>query len=317
MRVTLVVLAVLSAAPAAAAPRPVTVFLERNGQTVERRNGGEVRIPKFGGGDRAWNAMVSCVKEQFAPFQIEIVERRPAGSDHITALVGGKASMIGLNDRTTAGIGPYDGSVLRGSLVHVFSQVGPGERDHENLCAVTAHEVGHALGLDHTYKCGDVMSYFNDECGPQRFLDADMPCGESEERTCATGDETQNSYRRLASLVGLKGKAPAPEPEPPPAVVEDDEEEYEESEETTDSSADPWDGPAFVPESYEDSTDDSAEDEPSTRESDEAEGVVDTDDTQEEDPAVHTRECEGVSERRQRWSRPSSRRERDRRRGYR
>jgi hypothetical protein len=284
MRVTLVVLAVLSAAPAAAAPRPVTVFLERNGQTVERRNAGEVRIPKFGGGDRAWNAMVSCVKEQFAPFQIEIVERRPSGSDHITALVGGKASMIGLSDRTTAGIGPYDGSVLRGALVHVFSQVGPGERDAANLCAVTAHEVGHALGLDHTYTCGDMMSYFNDECGPQTFLDVEMPCGESEERTCATGDETQTSYRRLASLVGLKGRTLAPEPE------EDD----------------PWDGRSFVPESYDDS-DDSEQTEEVEQE---VERVEDTDDSEQPTPAVPSRECSGSADHRPRWSDRSSRRNR-------
>jgi hypothetical protein len=262
MRVTLVVLAVLSAAATAvAAPRPVTVYLERNGQTVERRNGGEVRIPKFGGGDRAWTAMVSCVKEQFAPFQIEIVERRPAGSDFITALVGGKASMIGLNDRTTAGIGPYGGSVLRDALVHVFSQVA-GERDPETLCATTAHEVGHALGLDHTYKCGDVMSYFNDECGTQTFMDVDVPCGENEERECGNGDETQNSYRRLVSLVGLKGGTSAPEPGP--AVLDDEEQDDDESE----TAADPWDGPAFVPESDDDSADTSAEDEPPTVESD-------------------------------------------------
>ena len=267
MRVTLVVLAVLSAAaPAVAAPRPVTVFLDRSGQAP---------IPKFGGGDRAWNAMVACVKQQFAPFQIEIVERRPAGRDHITALVGGKASMVGLNDRTTAGIGPHDGSVLRGARVHVFSQV-IGEREHENLCATTAHEVGHALGLDHTYKCGDVMSYFNDECGPQTFLDEDMPCGESEERACASGEDTQNSYRRLASLVGLKTSATAPEPP--------DEEDV-----------DVWDGPAFVPESYEDDpapTEDTTEDD-----------EVDESEDEQEEPPARARECEGHVRQDRRWSR--------------
>jgi hypothetical protein len=303
MRVTLVVLAVLSAAPAAAAPRPVTVFLERNGQTVERRNGDEVRIPRFGGGDRAWNAMVSCVKEQFAPFQIEIVERRPAGSDHITALVGGKASMIGMSDRTTAGIGPYDGSVLRGALVHVFSQVGPGERDHAGLCAVTAHEVGHALGLDHTYKCGDVMSYFNDECGPQTFLDVDMPCGESEERTCATGDETQNSYRRLASLVGLKRAATAPEPmpEPMPALDDDD----------LDTSGDPWDGPAFAPEAYDDDAEYFDDNDSTPVQADdavEAREVEEVDDTEDTQQPVRTHECEGASSRQPRWTEPAPRR---------
>ncbi len=201
--VVLLLLAVLSA-PASAAEQPIIVFLERSGKVVPRGDD-TVAIPRFGGGDRAWTAMVACVKEQFSAFQVEIVDQRPRGGEFITAVVGGKASQLGLDDSTTNGIGPYDGSVLRTATVHVFSRVGTGERDVANLCAVTAHEVGHALGLDHEYKCGDVMSYFNDECGPQRFLDVDVPCGEESERACATGDATQNSYRRLAALVGLKG----------------------------------------------------------------------------------------------------------------
>ncbi len=207
MRVTLVVLcAVAASAVAAPSSRPVTVFLERGGD-------GET-IPRFGGGDRVWAATVGCVKQHFAPFQVDIVDQRPRGSDFITAVVGGKASMLGLNDRTTNGVGPYDGSVLRTATVHVFSQVGTGERDVANLCAVAAHEIGHALGLDHSYTCGDVMSYFNDECGTQRFLDTEGPCGEGASRDCANGDETQNSFQRLAQNVGLRGGA-APKVEQP------------------------------------------------------------------------------------------------------
>ena len=199
MRVTLVVLGALSASAAAAAAssRPVTVFLDRGGDGKT--------IPRFGGGDRVWAATVACVRQHFAPFQVDITDARPRGSDFITALVGGKASMLGLDDQTTNGVGPYDGSVLRTATVHVFSQVGTGERDPANLCAVTAHEIGHSLGLDHSYQCGDVMSYFNDECGAQQFLDVDAPCGEDSERDCATGDATQNSFQRLAQNVGLRG----------------------------------------------------------------------------------------------------------------
>ncbi len=202
-----------SAGAASAAPRGVTVFLERNGTTVERR-GGEVEIPRFGGGDRAWTSVVTCVKQQFAPFLIDIVEQQPARGDFITAVVGGRASLLGLDDRSTNGVGPYDGSVIPNAVVHIFSRVGTGERDTENLCAVTVHEVSHALGLDHTYKCGDVMSYFLDRCGPRRFLDVDAPCGEEGARECGDGEETQNSYRRVAAAVGLRSSDPRPAPEP-------------------------------------------------------------------------------------------------------
>lgn len=226
MRVTLVVLASFGAAavaPAAAfaAPTPVTVYLERNGQTVTARSGDEVAIPRFGGGDRAWTQLVACVKDRFSPFQVTITDRAPGRGDHITALVGGRASMLGLSDRTTNGIGPYSGEVIPNATVHIFSQVGTGERDIDNLCAVTSHEIGHSLGLDHSHLCGDVMSYYNDECGTQQFLDADAPCGETADRDCSNGDATQNSYRRLVSLVGLRPGAAGTGPQPPRTAPDD------------------------------------------------------------------------------------------------
>lgn len=223
------------------------MFLERGGQTVTTRDGDEVAIPRFGGGDRAWTALVACVKDRFAPFQVDITDRRPARGPFITALVGGRASMVGLDDSTTNGIGPYDGTVLRTATVHIFSQVGTGERDVENLCAVTAHEVGHSLGLDHEYQCGDIMSYFNDECGTQAFLDVDAPCGEDSERGCSNGDETQNSYQRLAQLVGLRSDAAAAGPQPavqaPAAEEDDDDEEYDASDDVFDEASSDGDEP--------------------------------------------------------------------------
>lgn len=197
-----------------AAPRPVTVFLERNGRVVDHE-GEEVEIPRYGGGDVAWGKVVTCVKAQFAPFQLDVVDREPAG-EHITAVVGGLASQLGLDDRSTNGVGPYmPGRIQRNATVHIFSKVGTGERDTQNLCAVTVHEISHALGLDHVFKCGDVMSYYGDRCGARKFLDVTAPCGEFSSRACGTGEKTQNSYRMLVSLVGLKN-APKPEPEPEP-----------------------------------------------------------------------------------------------------
>jgi hypothetical protein len=199
---------------------PLTVFLERTGRVVDHE-GEDVAIPKFGGGDAAWKGIVGCVKTHFAPFQVEIVDAQPRGGDFITAVIGGRASQLGLDDRSTNGVGPYiPNRVQRDATVHVFSKVGTGERDIQNLCAVTVHEVAHAMGLDHTYKCGDIMSYYLDRCGPRKFLDVAAPCGEFSSRECGTGEKTQNSYRMLASLVGLKNE-PAPEPEPAEDEIED------------------------------------------------------------------------------------------------
>jgi hypothetical protein len=199
------VVMVLVASVARAHAAPVTVFLDRHGQV---RDDG-VEIPRFGGGDRTWNAVVACVREHYAPFAVDIVDEQPARGHYITAVIGGRASQLGLDDDSTNGVGEYNGGVQRDAVVYVFSRVGTGERDVDNLCAVTAHEVGHALGLDHEYYCGDIMSYFLDRCGKRRFIDADARCGEGARRDCSNGEATQNSYRRLGELVGFRDGAGA------------------------------------------------------------------------------------------------------------
>src|SRR3954470_4353127 len=110
---------VLATAARAQAAAPVTVFLERHGTVTEDG----VEIPAFGGGDRTWNAVVACVRQQYAPFAVDIVQQRPARGHFITAVVGGRASLLGLDDDTTNGIGGFDGHVLPDAVVHVFSQV--------------------------------------------------------------------------------------------------------------------------------------------------------------------------------------------------
>ena len=233
---------------ARAAPRPVTIFLERGGRVVSE----DVTIPRFGGGDRAWRGIVGCVREHYAPFQVEVVDQKPARGEFITAVVGGRASQLGLDDRWTNGVGPHTGRVIPKAIVFVFSKVGTGERDIDNLCAVTAHEVAHAIGLDHSFKCGDVMSYWLDRCGRRQFLDADAPCGEEEARKCAGGARTQNSYRRLGALVGFRS-TPAPEVEP------DDEQPVDPWDRGDQEDEESWDPPFQPVDPYDDAEEDDSE----------------------------------------------------------
>ena len=77
----------------------MTVYLDRHGRTVDI-GGDSVAIPKFGGGDRTWAAIVGCVKQHYAPFNVDVVDTRPKSGTYITALVGGWASQLGLDDGT-------------------------------------------------------------------------------------------------------------------------------------------------------------------------------------------------------------------------
>ncbi len=91
------------------------------------------------------------------------------------------------------------------------------------LCDTAAHEVGHTMGLDHSRTCGDVMSY--ESCGAKTFQNAVGRCGEWDARPCADGSGVQNSWDKLASLVGRSDVAgtvattPVRRTPPPPSAA--------------------------------------------------------------------------------------------------
>jgi len=170
----------------------------------------QVHLPGFNGSDRAWKKIADCVRQKFAPFQITVTEQRPDAGNYILVAVGGKPSDAGI-DKPVGGLAPFSGHVVPRAVVLVFSRK-LGNRTRET-CDVVGMEVAHAYGLDHTYECRDVMTY-RPYCGSKRFVDKDMPCGESKKRACASGNPTQNSFRMLADALG---EARPATPAKPPA----------------------------------------------------------------------------------------------------
>jgi hypothetical protein len=183
-------IAVVAAATPARAD--VTVYLDRHGDDA---------VSEFGGGTHPWRAMVACVRQHFAPFAVEVVDRRPPRGHYITAVIGGRPGQLGMA-RGVDGDAPYRGKVMRDATVHVFSRA-IGEHHIRELCDTTAHEIGHALGLDHVVACHDLMSS-SDRCAAREFLDVEARCGEHHARDCDDGAPTQSSYRRLGALVGWR-----------------------------------------------------------------------------------------------------------------
>jgi hypothetical protein len=191
---------------------PVVVYLDRDGGRVEagRDNATKMRsgvvernamshvdIPAYRGSDRAWNRFVGCVESQFSEFEVVIVDDRPTGPDYMTVMVGGDPKAFDF-EKTVGGIAPYDGTVIHNAFVFVF------ETPHQNtqvMCETAAHEIGHALGLDHTRLCTDVMSY--ERCGEKSFQYDAAACGEWSDRTCSNGRDVQSSWSLLADHVGI------------------------------------------------------------------------------------------------------------------
>jgi hypothetical protein len=157
-----------------------------------------VDVPAYSRGDQSWRALVTCVRDQFDEYDIEVVDERPSTGNYIVAMVGGHSEMLGL-PKYVGGIAPYNGRRIDDGVVFVFEASIPGARQR---CEATAHEIGHVLGLDHSTLCSDLMSY--GQCGPKAFRERAARCGEFGGRRCSNGASEQSSREVLANLVGLR-----------------------------------------------------------------------------------------------------------------
>jgi hypothetical protein len=175
------------------APRGVSSVLARAG-------GRSVRLEGWAGSDAAWAQVVTCVRALFAPFAVVVTDERPLHHDFVLVAVGGRPADVGLTTRG-GGLAPFTGDVIPTPVVFAFSAA---LAEHpRTTCETIAREVGHAYGLDHSYACEDAMSHLP-RCGPRQFVDAPVRCGERRARPCEGGAATQNSFRRLARVLGTR-----------------------------------------------------------------------------------------------------------------
>lgn len=168
----------------------------------------DTTMPVFPYGTSTWNQVVSCVRELFADFDLEVTESDPGATLHIEAVISGNAGLLGYDSDLGGGamIGGLatqtpDCSVVEEAIVFAFPDaIG---NDPRLLCQDAAQEIAHALGLDHEFLCADPMTYLSG-CGDKTFQDAWVPCGEYSARSCRCG-ATQNSYQILLAVLGPGG----------------------------------------------------------------------------------------------------------------
>lgn len=163
-------------------------------------------VPAFRGTAARWDAIMTCVQGKFEAYDIDIVDQRPVDSPFLMVMVGGRpgdlASASGrTNTRGTriTGLAPLGSRPIENAVVYVFSRE-MRERTTD-VCETAAHEIGHALGLDHVLDCHDPMTHLN-RCGRRTFQDEYTQCGEREGRTCYSGQPGQNSHQQLLDVLG-------------------------------------------------------------------------------------------------------------------
>jgi hypothetical protein len=151
-------------------------------------------------GDTKWNQLMTCVRTQFEPFDIEVTDVDPGSVPHVESVVGGTPGEVQM-PQYVGGVSPftYDCSMIERSIVYTFSGVYGG--DVQSICETVAQETAHSYGLDHELYCPDPMTYLGG-CGAKSFRDHDAQCGEDSPRACACGASTQNSYQWMMARIG-------------------------------------------------------------------------------------------------------------------
>lgn len=164
----------------------------------------DVTIAPTGLDDASFERVVRCVRALYAPYALTLVDgpEEPEG-DHVEVVLAGSAADIGATRLDGAGsvIGT-GGSCGPNEQGVAFVFVDPHRGDVGQLCVTIAHEIGHALGLDHIRGACDPMTY-DLACDVRGFVDRALSCGEGKPRRCrCTGAATQNSHRRLLEILG-------------------------------------------------------------------------------------------------------------------
>jgi hypothetical protein len=158
-------------------------------------------LSPFSQSPEVWNQMLACVRETFAPFDIQIIDTKPLDNTtpHFLNLVGGKPAELDPSYQGAGGVAPFNCGEIPNAITYTFDVYGP---DALALCWTASQEIAHAFGLEHEYLQKDPMTYLaGDE--PKRFRDVDAQCGEYQAQAgCACGGVTQNSYRHIVGMFG-------------------------------------------------------------------------------------------------------------------
>ena len=212
---------------------PLKVFLNRFGGTYRpgqddsRQNTSIVprqasTIPAWSFGDAAWNQVVACVEDQFARFNLTIVQVEPPSNErYVEHVIGGQPGNVGLPNGV-GGVAPIDNfncRVIDTAINFTFAEVYGG--NVQAICETAAQEIAHSFSLDHELHCPDPMTYLGG-CGDKEFRDLDTQCGEFQPRACNCNRASQNSVDIMLEKLGPAGSGtvtPPPPTETVPPVV--------------------------------------------------------------------------------------------------
>jgi hypothetical protein len=172
----------------------------------------------FTQGDEIWREVVACMKEVYAPFNVQVTETDPAAQPHFEIVFGGRPQELGL-DAGLGGVSPFSCMpYVPNAVVFVFDVWGDNANE---ICATAAQELAHSFAIDHAIEPSDPMTYFP-YAGRRHYMNAQVQCGsdcdanhrsplgmtctgptfQNHACACGNGAQTQNDVQIITALFG-------------------------------------------------------------------------------------------------------------------
>jgi hypothetical protein len=158
-----------------------------------------------------WPYILACVKQQYQPYNVTVVDTRPTSGTYVEALIGGDGTANGLGS-DVLGVAAADNfcGITETGIAFAFStnHLTRGSPNDE-LCTTIAHEVGHLFALEHEISGVDTMSYVAFATAMMKsFTEPSSHCGTdvADQTACSCEDvggvDMTSSAVRLAQYVG-------------------------------------------------------------------------------------------------------------------
>jgi len=163
--------------------------------------GTTVTMQPYMHGQDHWDKVIACVRETFAPFDIQVVTDDPGSISHFEVMAAGTSAQLNPNIMGAGGIAPFIScNAQRNNLLaFVFANQTQGI---EYLCGAIAHEAGHVWGLSHSMDPLDPMTYM-DLGSLKVWQNSEQTCGTDAPQNCRCFPDTQNSFRYLRDTFGF------------------------------------------------------------------------------------------------------------------
>jgi uncharacterized protein (TIGR03382 family) len=158
-------------------------------------------------GQASWTNLVQCVRDMYAPFDVQITDQDPGDAPHFELMVGGNSTDIGVPG--AGGVAPFVpcGGQLEDNVISFVFAAETQNLDY--LCWAAAQETSHVFGLDHELLAADPMTYLSPPIKKPGFQNEAASCGEDQPRTCWCGNDKQNSAQYLMDTFGPSHLDPA------------------------------------------------------------------------------------------------------------